>query len=132
MHTIFHKSLSKTFNILKDLGNESCAVLIYRSIHGNYFTEIKQICPSIRSFNKITLRLSKSPSPGIAYISHDALTRDSLFFNYTVCLWNSLPVGVFPVLPDVSTFKANGHKPYSFFPSFSTYNPNSLSSCLYV
>jgi len=96
----------------RDVG---CLTLLYRYFHGECASEIRDLMPPLRTFNRQT-RLSRSVHP----FHIDSLAprtshfQNGSFFGRTTRIWNSLPADVFPREFNVAGFKQNVHRFLSF------------------
>lgn len=91
-------------------------------------TEIKKICPPIKSFNRITW-LSQRSHPLVLDAASDAPTS---FFNparVQPAFIAKLTAVVFPTASDRSMFKSNVRKYYSLFSPLSTYKLSWFPPC---
>ena len=98
----------------RDVG---CLTLLYRYFHGECASEIRDLMPPLRTFNRQT-RFSRSAhrfhvNSMAQRTSH---YQNGSFFSRTTRIWNTLPASVFPNEFNVARFKQNVHRFLTLFP----------------
>lgn len=103
---IGNKRVSKIPGTPEHRLNVGTVVLMYRYTPAKCSEEIKDPCPPMMSFNRITRRSLHSDLLVLKFaVYRIALCRVWSTLNYAVLFWKSPPAGIFPTLPDVPHFQ---------------------------